>query len=74
MISPATFHTMASTFNRLNTRPVVVLAGYKCQQQPLETIDGRTTTTTSIINDQTFTSSNAVTHTLYQQFRIVDPE
>ena len=74
MISPATFQTMASTFNRLNTRPVVVLAGDKCQQQPLETIDGRTTTTTSVINDNTFTSSNAVTHTLYQQFRIVDPE
>lgn len=74
MISPAIFHTMASTFNRLNIRPVVVLAGDKCQQQPLETIDGHTTTTTSIINDHTFTSSNTVTHTLYQQFRIVDPE
>lgn len=58
----------------MNTRPVVVLAGDKCQQQPLETIDGRTTTTTSIINDQTFTSSNAVIHTLYQQFHIIDPD
>ena len=75
MISPTIFDTMAATFNRLNTRPVVVLAGDRCQQQPLETVDGRTTTTTtSIINDHTFTSSNAVTHTLYQQFRIVDPE
>ena len=74
MISSAIFETMASTFNRLNTRPVVVLAGDKCQQQPLQTIDGRTSSTTSIINDHTFTSSNAVTHTLYQQFRIVDPE
>ena len=60
--------------NRLNTRPVVVLAGDKCQQQPLQTIDGCTTSTTSIINDHTFSSSNAVIHTLYQQFRIVDPE
>lgn len=74
MISSTTFHTMAATFNRLNTRPVVVLAGDKCQQQPLDTIDGRITSTTSIINDHTFTSSNAVTHTLYQQFRIVDPQ
>ena len=48
MISPAIFHTMASTFNRLNIRPVVVLAGDKCQQQPLETIDGHTTTTTHL--------------------------
>lgn len=48
MISPVIFQTMASTFNRLNTRPVVVLAGDKCQQQPLETIDGHTTTTTHL--------------------------
>ena len=74
MISSAIFQTMASTFNRLNTRPVVLLAGDKCQQQPLQTIDGRTTSTTSIINDHTFTSSNAVIHTLYQQFRIINPE
>ena len=74
MISSPIFETMASTFNRLNTRPVVVLAGDKCQQQPLQTIDGRTTSTTSIINDHTFSSSNAVIHTLYQQFRIIDPE
>ena len=74
MISSAIFETMTCTFNRLNTRPVVVLAGDKCQQQPLETIDGRTTSSTSIINDHTFTSSNAVIHTLYQQFRIIDPE
>ena len=74
MISSAIFQTMASSFNRMNTRPVVVLAGDKCQQQPLETIDGRTTSTISIINDHTFTSANAVIHTLYQQFRIIDPE
>ena len=74
MISSTIFETMASTYNRMNTRPVVVLAGDKCQQQPLETIDGRTTSSTSIINDHTFTSSNAVIHILYQQFRIIDPE
>ena len=74
MISSAIFETMTCTFNRMNTRPVVVLAGDKCQQQPLETIHGRTTSSTSIINDHTFTSSNAVIHTLYQQFRIIDPE
>ena len=74
MISSSTFNTMASTFNRLNTRPVVVLAGDKCQQQPLKTVDGRITSTISIINDQTFSSANSVKHTLYQQFRIVDAE
>ena len=70
----ALFQTMASTFNRLNTRPVVVLAGDECKQQPLQTIDGHITSTTPIINDHTFSSSNAVIHTLYQQFRVIDTE
>ena len=75
MISSPIFGVMASTFNRMNLRPVVVLAGDKCQQQPLQTVNGRITSTTSIINNNaTFTSSNAVIHRLHQQFRIVDPE
>ena len=73
MISSPIFETMASTFYRLNIRPVVVLAGDKCQQQPLQTIDSHTTSTTSIINNHT-SLSNAVIHTLYQQFRIIDLE
>ena len=68
MISAAIFGVMASTFNRLNVRPVVVLAGDKCEQQPLQTVNGRITSTTSIIND------NAVIHRLHRQFRIVDAE
>ena len=75
MISSPIFGVMASTFNRMNLRPVVVLAGDKSQQQPLQTVNGRITSTTSIINNNaTFTSSNAVIHRLHQQFRIVDPE
>ena len=75
MISSPIFGVMASTFNRMNLRPVVVLAGDKCQQQPLQTVNGRITSTTSIINDNaTFSSNNAVIHRLHQQFRIVDAE
>ena len=75
MISSPIFGVMASTFNRMNLRPVVVLAGDKCQQQPLQIVNGRITSTTSIINDNaTFSSSNAVIHRLHQQFRIVDPK
>lgn len=75
MISSPIFGVMASTFNRMNLRPVVVLAGDKCQQQPLQTVNGRIISTTSIINDNaTFSSSNAVIHRLHQEFRIVDPE
>ena len=62
MIPSPIFGVMASTFNCMNLRPRVVLAG-------------RNTSTTSIINDNaTFSSSNAVIHRLQQQFRIVDPE
>ncbi|CAH3112695.1 unnamed protein product [Porites lobata] len=75
MISSPIFGVKASTFNRMNLRPVVVLAGDKCQQQPLQTVNGRITSTTSIINDNaTFSSHNAVIHRLHQQFRIVDAE
>ena len=75
MISSPTLNIMAATFNCLNLRPVVVFEGDKCQQQPLETIDARTTATTSIINDSTiFTSTNSIHHTLYQQYRITDPQ
>ena len=49
MISAPIFGVMASTFNRVNLRPVVVLAGDKCQQQPLQTVNGRITSTTSIL-------------------------
>ncbi|CAH3152175.1 unnamed protein product, partial [Porites lobata] len=70
MISPPIFGVMAFTLNRMNLRPVVVLAGDKCQQQPLQTVNGRITSTTSIINNNaTFSSSNAVIHRLHQQFR-----
>ena len=75
MILAPTFHAMATTFNRLNLRPVVVFAGDKHQQQPLQTVAGRVTATTSIINDSyTFHAGNAIKHFLYQQFWIVDEE
>ena len=75
MILAPTFQALAKTFNRLNLRPVVVFPGDKYQQQPLETVGDRVSTTTSIINDQqTFHAANAIKHFLYQQFRIVDEE
>lgn len=75
MISAPTFHAMATTFNRLNLRPVVVFTGDKHQQQPLQTEAGRVTATTSIINDTyIFHGGNAIKHFLYQQFRRVDEE
>ena len=74
LISPASFNIVAGTLNRLNCRPVVVIAGDRRQQQPLQTVQGRVSNTVSILNDQTFSQENAVKDLLYQQFRIVDKE
>ena len=75
MISSPIFGVMASTFDRMNLRPVVVLAGDKCQQQPLQTVNRSISSTTSIINNNaTFSSSNAVIHRLHQQLRIINPK
>ena len=74
LVSPASFNIVAGTLNRLNCRPVVVIAGDRKQQQPLQTVQGRVSNTVSIINDQTFTQDNAVKHSLHQQFRILDKD
>ena len=74
LVSPASFNMVAATLNRLNCRPLVVIASDKRQQQPLQTVPGRTCNTISIDNDQTFTEQNSVKHSLYQQFRILDKE
>ena len=74
MVSKKTFPIMASTFNRLSLCPVVVVAGDKCQQQPLQNVGGKVPSTSSILNDDTFSSANSVKHTLYQEFRIIDPD
>ena len=74
MVSKKTFSIMASTFNRLNLHPVVVVAGDKCQQQPLQNVGGKVSSTTSILNDDTFSSANSEKHTLFQKFCIIDTE
>ena len=72
MVSAKSFNIVASTLNRMNCRPVVIIAGDRCQQQPLQTVDGRINTTVSILNDDTFMQENSVKHSLYQQFHVVD--
>ena len=74
LVSPTPFNIVAGTLNRLNCRPVVVIAGDHRQQQPLQTVEGRVCNTVSILNDQTFSQENAVKHSLHQQFCIVDEE
>ena len=72
LVSCHTFASIATILNRLNCCPVVVITGDKCQKQPLQTVQGRVTNTTSILNDTTFNSNNSVKYTLYHQFRILN--
>ena len=74
LVSPESFQVVATRLNRLNCRPVVIIAGDKKQQQPLKTVEGKTSTTRSILNDHTFMADNSVQHSLYQQFRVVDKD
>ena len=74
LVSPESFQVVPATVNRLNCHPVVVIAGDKKQQQPLKTVEGKTSTTRSILNDHTFVADNSVWHSLYQQFCVVDKD
>ena len=74
LVSPESFQVVAATLNRLNCRPVVVIAGDKKQQQPLKTVQGKTSTTRSILNDHAFVADNSVRHSLYEQFRVLDKD
>lgn len=52
LVSSASFNIVAGTLNRLNCRPVVVVAGDRRQQQPLQAVEGRVCDTISILNNQ----------------------
>lgn len=41
LISPESFNIVAATLNRVNCRPVIVIAGDKRQQQPLQNLHRR---------------------------------
>lgn len=60
LVSHCTFLLVASTLNCLNNRPIVLVAGDKCQQQPLQTVDGKVSNTISILSNGTFTGINSI--------------
>ena len=74
LVSLESFNIVASTLNRRNCCPVVVIAGDKKQQQPLKTVGSRVSTTVSILNNQAFGELNSVKHTLYQQCRVINKD
>lgn len=74
LISPRIFSFLASTLKCLNNCPIFLVAGDKCQQHPLQTVGGKVHNTVSILSDGTFNGVNSIKHTLYQQFRVLDPD
>lgn len=55
LVSPASFNIVAATVNHLNCHPIVIIAGDKHQQQPLQMVNGTTSTTVLTLNGNTFT-------------------
>ena len=71
MVPTKVFSHIYNTFNQLHVRPVVVLCGDK-QEQPIETVEGKTQQTTGILNDANF-YRNCIVVNFLQQHRYRDP-
>ena len=71
MVADNTFDMVHDTLEKQPHRPLVIIAGDECQQPPLQTINGRTTQTTSILKNCRLRKVCQV-HSLYQQFRCTD--
>ena len=71
MVADDTFDMIHDTLEKQLHRPLVIIAGNECQQPPLQTINGRTTQTTSILKNCRLREVCQI-HSLYQQFRCTD--
>ena len=71
MVADDTFDMIQDTLEKQVHRPLVIIASDECQQPPLQTINGRTTQTTSILNNRRLREVYQI-HSLYQQFRCTD--
>ena len=71
MVADDTFDMIHDTLEKQLHRPVVIIAGDECQQPPLQTINDRTTQTTSILKNRRLRKVCQI-HSLYQQFRCTD--
>ena len=71
MVADNTFEMIHDTLEKQAHRPLVIIAGDERQQPPLQTINGRTTQTTSILKNRRLREVCQV-HSLYQQFRCTD--
>ena len=71
MVGGDTFDMIHDTLKKQAHRPVVIIAGDECQQPPLQTVNGRTIQTTSILKKQRLREVSQI-QSLYQQFRCSD--
>ena len=71
MVADDTFDMIYNTLEKQAHRPLVIIAGDECQQPPLQTINGRTAQTTSILKNRRLRNVCQI-HSLYQQFRCTD--
>ena len=71
MVGDDTFDMIHDTLKKQAHRPVVIIAGDECQQPPLQTVNGRTIQTTSILKKQHLREVSQI-QSLYQQFRCSD--
>ena len=71
MVADDTFDMVHDSLEKQVHQPVVIIAGDECQQPPLQTKNGRTTQTTSILKNRRLRVAAQI-HSLYQQFRCTD--
>lgn len=71
MLADDTFNMIHDTLEKQAHRPVVIIAGDECQQPPLQTVNGCTIQTTSILKNRRLREVSQI-QSLYQQFRCSD--
>ena len=70
-VADDTFEMIHDTLEKQVYRPLVIITGDESQQPPLQTINGCTTQTTSILKNRCLREVCQI-HSLYQQFRCTD--
>lgn len=71
MVADDTFNMVHDSLEKQVHRPLVIIAGNECQQPPLQTRNGRTIQTTSILKNRQLRQAAQI-HSLYQQFCCTD--
>ena len=72
-VSVPLFHHILLTLSKLFVRPLILLSGDFAQQQPLGTVNSRTTTLPNILSDRAI-MDNIIRFNLSSQFRCADNE